>query len=524
MAFRREPIAAGSLVGGAAQQRSQMPKTAFIGSLLTIDLRKSAPEPIHRQLTDQMRAAILTGRLPPGSKLPSTRVFATELRVGRNTVLQVFETLTGEGLLSGRVGSGTFVTATTELVFPPDAAPLEGAANPFRTLSHRGRGILASAAAGFSESPTAFMPDVPDLREFPIKAWMRLLNETSGRLTGKILVDTPNAGYEPLRHAIASHLNAARGMRCDAQQVIVTTGSQQSLDLVCRMLLDTGDPVWFEDPGYIGSRAILKANGASLHPVRVDSDGMCVEDAVERCPTPRLIITSPSRHYPLGATLSLGRRQALLKIARENGTWLLEDDYDNEFRYEGNALPAIAGLDRNERTFHVGTFSKVLLPSLRLGYIVVPHDFAAAFAEARAVLDRHTSLIEQMVLAEFMTRGLFISHVRRMRTLYRDRQAQFIEGLDDLLGSQVLTATATGMHVVIRLADNSDDVRLVRMAAEQGVVVRPLSPYYHSDQTRKPGLLLGFAAYNKIEIQRGLGRLGTIRTEIVGQLGTGPGD
>ncbi len=472
---------------------------------------------MHKQLADQMRAAIVSGRLPPGSKLPSTRVFADELRVGRNTVLQVFETLTGEGLLIGRVGSGTFVTATTNLV-RPDAALPEGSADHDRTLSRRGRSIVASASASFAESPTAFMPDVPDLREFPIKAWLRLLNETSGRLTGKILVETSNAGYAPLRHAIALHLNAARGLRCDAHQVIVTTGSQQSLDLICRMLLDTGDPVWFEDPGYVGSRAILEANGASLHPVGVDADGMCVAEAVARYPIPRLIVTSPSRHYPLGATLSLERRQALLTIAREHGTWLIEDDYDNEFCYRGHSFPAISGLDRHDRTFYMGTFSKVLLPSLRLGYVVVPPDLAAAFAEARAVLDRHTSLIEQIVLAEFMTRGLFVSHVRRMRTLYRERQAHFIQGLNDLLDRPPLAATETGMHVTLRLTDGSDDLRLARMAAEQGVVVRPLSPYYHSDQTRKAGLLLGFAAYNDIEIQRGLARLKKMRTAIAERL------
>ncbi len=493
-----------------------MPKTALTGSLIALELDRSGKEPLHKQVADRLREAIQNGRMPTGLKLPSTRVFAEELGLSRNTVLQVFETLTQEGFLSSRVGAGTFVAAApAEVGGPVPERGQDGASYPFRTLSRRGRGILSSATGEFVERPTAFMPDVPDLREFPIKTWLRLLNETSGRLTGEILADTSNAGYEPLRRAIAQHLNASRGMRCDYSQVIVTTGSQQSLDLICRMMLDPGDPVWLEDPGYVGSRAVVGANGGTVYPVAVDGDGMRIEEAAAEHPVPRLIVASPSRHYPLGPALSLARRHALLQFARQGGSWVVEDDYDNEFRYANASLPAVFGLDGDGRTFHVGTFSKILLPSFRLGYLVVPRDLSEAFAKARAVLDRHASLIEQMVLSEFMLRGLFMSHVRRMRGLYRARQSLTIEGLKTLFGQDLpFVATDTGVHVTLSLTEQADDRRLVRAAAERGVVVRPLSPYYVSPM-RQQGLLFGFAAFNADEIGLGFARLAAVRDAIL---------
>lgn len=491
-----------------------MPKTALTGSIIALELDRSVREPIHKQVADRLREAIQNGRMAVGAKLPSTRTFADELGVSRNTVLQVFETLTQEGFLSSRVGAGTFVTASTEVGAAPADGASTGGGYPFRTLSRRGSGILSSATNEFAERPTAFMPDVPDLREFPIKTWLRLLNETSGRLTGEILADTSNAGYEPLRRAIAQHLNASRGMRCGYSQVIVTTGSQQSLDLVCRMMLDPGDPVWLEDPGYVGSRAVVGANGGTVYPVAVDGQGMCVEDATLNHPVPRLVVTSASRHYPLGPALSQERRQALIHFARRSGSWIVEDDYDNEFHYAGASLPAIFGLDGDGRTFHFGTFSKILLPSFRLGYLVVPRDLCEAFAKARAILDRHASLIEQMVLSEFMLRGLFASHVRRMRGLYRARQSQMIDGLNALFGRALpLVATDTGVHVTLCLSEQADDRRLVRAAAERGVVIRPLSPYYVS--RRRQGLLFGFAAFNAGEISQGLTRLAAVRDDIL---------
>ena len=495
-----------------------MARTAITGSLIAVELDKSSQESIHQQLENKLRAAIVSGRLPTGARLPSTRIFAGEIGVSRNTVLQVFETLTEEGLLVSRLGAGTFVAKLTDdrrtEHFTHEDKKREDGGYPFRSLSRRGKNLVASATGEFSERPTPFMPDLPDLREFPIRTWLRLLNETSGRLTGEILADTSNAGYEPLRRAVAQHLNASKEMNCDYTQVIITTGSQQSLDLVCRMLLDAGDPVWLEEPGYIGARSVFAANGATLYPVNVDVEGINIDAAINLHPAPRIIFTSSSRHYPLGATLSMVRRESMINFARRCGCWIVEDGYDHEFRYLGATPPSVYGLDAGARTIHLGTFSKVLLPSFRLGYVVVPADLSESFAKARAVVDRHASLIEQMVLSEFMHRGLLVAHIRRMRTLYRARQVQLVEGLKGIFGENLrVTATETGMHVVLHLIPNADDEALSKIAVESGIVTRPLSPYYAGNECQQ-GLLLGFSAFNPAEISQGLFRFARLKQTI----------
>jgi GntR family transcriptional regulator/MocR family aminotransferase len=494
-----------------------MPKTAVTGTIINLDIDKASPTPIYQQIIDRLREAVSQGRVTPGSKLPSTRIFAEELGVSRNTVLQVFDTLINEGLLTSRVGDGTYVASevqdggNTQSTSPPATTELQ---YPFRSISRRGRNLVASASDAFSESPTPFMPDLPDLREFPIRTWLRLMNETSGRLRGEILAETTNAGYEPLRRAIAQYLNASRGMSCDFSQVIITTGTQQSLDLVSRMLLDPGDPVWLEEPGYVGARAAFSANGAALYPAAVDAQGICIDAAIRTLPSPRVIFASSSRQYPLGATLSLERRKELVDFVAQSGSWIVEDDYDHEFRYSGSAIPSIHGLDHGNRTIHLGTFSKILLPSLRLGYIVVPPDLASAFAKARTLVDRHASLIEQMVLSEFLNRGLLVSHVRRMRTLYRNRQKQLADGLCDLFDRTIpFEALETGMHLVLPLTIQADDQALSNLCASQKLILRPLSPYYLGRQRRK-GLLFGFSAFNESEIIQGLQRLAGFRDEL----------
>lgn len=489
-----------------------MSKTAITGTLLTLPIDKARPVPLWQQLTDALRDAIRQGRMAPGTKLPSTRTFADEFGISRNTVLQVFDTLIAEGYLVSRVGAGTFVAdVLPESLTSISQTPSAEAASPcypFRSLSRRGKHLVISATGEFAERPTPFTPDLPDLREFPIRTWLRLLSETSGRLTGEILADASNAGYEPLRRAIAQHVGSARGVRCDFSQIIITTGSQQSLDLVCRLLLDPGDPVWLEEPGYVGARAVITANGGVINPVPVDREGMCIDTGRAAHTVPRLIFTSPSRHYPLGATMSLARRRALIDFARSGGSWIVEDDYDSEFRYSGSPLPAIQGLDPRGRTVYIGTFSKVLLPSFRLGYIIVPRDLAGAFATARAVVDRHASLIEQMVLSEFMHRGLFSAHIRRIRTLYQARQAKLLRALQDVLQKDMqIAATETGTHIVIPMVDDADDRRIsIDLAKGYGVVVRPLSPYY-AGRSRQRGLLLGFAAFDDAEIEAGMARM-----------------
>jgi GntR family transcriptional regulator / MocR family aminotransferase len=497
-----------------------MPKTAITGLLLSFDLDRARSTPIYKQFLNQLRNTIETGLIEAGAKLPSTRVFSNELGVSRNTVVQAFDALTAEGLLASRVGAGTFVSYSSASVAAQTETRIKEPTNlsskgySFRSLSNRGRALVASVSDDFAEYPRTFMPDVPDLREFPIKSWLRLLAENSGRLTGEISAKTTSGGYEPLRRAVAQHLGASRGIRCDWSQVIVTTGTQQSLDLTCRLLLDAGDAVWLEEPGYIGARSVIKANSGVVCPVPVDDEGFGLESTVSSHPMPRFIFVSPARQYPLGMTLSRARREALLKFARSSGAWIVEDDYDNEFRYQGQIPPALYGQDRDSRTIHIGTFSKILLPSLRLGYIVVPPDLSVAFANARAVVDRHASLIEQMVLAEFMNKGLLASHIRRMRSLYRTRQLRLVAGLNELLGGTVkFVGEETGLHVSLRLHETADDVELAVEAARRGVVVRPLSLYY-ATRKRQQGLLLGFAAFNERETIAGLAALSGMRAAL----------
>ncbi|MXN17821.1 aminotransferase class I/II-fold pyridoxal phosphate-dependent enzyme [Pseudooceanicola sp. GBMRC 2024] len=483
-----------------------MPKTLQAGLQIAIELDRASEVPLYRQILDQLRDAILSGRLAAGSRMPSTRIFADELKVSRNTILQVFDLLKSEELLGGQTGAGTFVTTPQALPVapPPMSMPPGAPALPFRALSRRGKNLVASATGAFAEKPTPFLPDQPDLREFPIKTWMRILNETSGRLTGQILAETSSAGYEPLRQAIAQHLNAARGMNCEAAQVIITTGTQQGLDLVCRMLLDPGDPVWLEDPGYVGAHTAIRANGGHLYPVPVDGEGIDVSAVIDHHPVPRMIFCSPSCHYPSGAPMPLERRQTLLETADRCGAWIVEDDYDYEFIYDGDPCPALFALDGQDRTIHMGTFSKILLPSLRLGYIVVPKDFAAAFAQARGVVDRHSSLIEQMVLSEVMHRGLFVSHIRKMKKLYRHRRDHMRTGLEALLGPEAWGRSGrSGTNLLLPLASGVDDGAIAARLARRGLMVRPLSPYVVT-RSRPAGLILGFAAFRDTEIDRGL--------------------
>lgn len=488
-----------------------MPKTLHAGLQITINLDRGSDTPLYKQILDQLRDAILSNRLASGARMPSTRIFAGELKVSRNTIIQVFELLKDEGLLGGQTGAGTFVMApdeTSSTSWQPLAkrtitAPVTSL--PFRSLSRRGKNLVASATGAFSEKPTPFMPDQPDLREFPIKTWMRILNETSGRLTGQILAETSSAGYEPLRQAIAQHLNAARGMNCEADQVIITTGTQQGLDLVCRMLLDPGDPVWLEDPGYIGAHSAIRANGGHLYPVPVDEDGIDITHVLGRHPSPRMIFCSPSCHYPSGAPMPLERRKELVEVADRCGAWIVEDDYDYEFNYDGEQSPSLFAFNAGNRTIYMGTFSKILLPSFRLGYIVVPRDFASPFARARGVVDRHSSLIEQMVLSEVMHRGLLVSHIRKMKKLYRYRRDLLRDGLSQILGENVWGKSGTsGTNLLMPLKQGCNDLSIAKELGRKGLMMRPLSPYFVSKDC-VPGLILGFSAFREDEIAKGLG-------------------
>jgi GntR family transcriptional regulator/MocR family aminotransferase len=477
-------------------------------------LDESSSVPLYRQLYDRLRAAILMGQLPPGTRVPSTREMATELGVSRNTLMNAFDQLFAEGYVEGHVGSGTFVSRT----LPEDL--LEARAKTRRTsqlhpggrsLSLRGK-LLATTpvtVAGPLGKMRPFIPGIPALDEFPIALWSRLVAQRWRDLSRGTLNYGAAAGYMPLREAIAAHLGPSRGVQCQPDQIVIVSGAQQALDLAARILFDPGDPVLVEGYCYSAARAALLGAGACLVPVPVDETGLDISSSVAQSAGARVAYVTPSHQYPLGVTMSLPRRLALLDWANRTQAWILEDDYDSEYRYVGRPLAALQGLDRGGRVIYMGTFSKVLFPSLRIGYLVVPPDLVDAFVTARAVVGWCSPTIDQAVLADFINEGHFTRHIRRMRSIYAERQAVLIDALRrDVGGLLEVKRADAGIHLRCSLPDSFDDKAVAGAAAAQGVVVHPLSAFSVGQpiHTRR-GLVLGYGAYSVRQIKEAAGKL-----------------
>lgn len=482
-------------------------------------------KPLHRQLYEGLRDLVLDGRIEPGAQLPATRVLARELGVSRMTVVQVFEQLMAEGYLTGKVGAGTFVSRS----LPDDLLsvrrqkrqePLQGVVpqasqSPGRQLSGRGAVIVIASTSVVTMrdegKPRAFRTGVPALDAFPWSIWRRVTAESSRHLPLDLLNYGDPAGYAPLREVIAGYLGLSRGVRCTAQQIIIVSGSQQALDLIARILLDPGDSAWVEEPGYMGARAALIGAGAHVVPVPVDDEGLDVVSGAGMAPHARLVYVTPSHQYPLGVTMSINRRLAMLEWAHQRGAWIVEDDYDSEYRYSGYPIPAVQGLDLHSRVIYVGTFSKVLFPGLRLGYLVLPEDLVDPFTAARSLSDRQPPALEQVVVARFIEQGHFMRHVRRMRQLYAERQEYLIElGRRELAGLLELASGEAGMHLVGWLPRGTDDRAASRSALANGVEVRPLSAYAYGQNTGtldRPGLVLGYTGVSCEELAEGVRRL-----------------
>lgn len=483
-----------------------------------INLDKASQTPLHRQLYDVLREAILDRRLVARACLPSTRTLAKELEVSRSTVVEAFRQLLAEGYIESRVGSGTHVSAELpeEALKARTFARLAHETSKTRlvrkekVLSRRG-GLLTSAKATTSPDlgkPKAFRPGLPALDEFPSRTWSRITADIARHRPSTLLAYGPSAGYGPLRRAVAEYLAVSRGVRCEPDQVVVVSGSQQALYLAASILLDPGDEVWVEDPGYAGVRGALVGAGAKLIPVSVDEEGLDVDAGISAAPRARMAYVTPSHQYPTGSVMCLARRLKLLDWAVEADAWLLEDDYDSEYRYSGRPLSSLQGLDEGGRVIYVGTFSKVLAPALRLGYLVAPPDLVGSFISARALLDRHPPTLEQAVLAEFIVEGHFARHLRRMRTLYAARQQAFIEAAEKELARTLEFRTAeAGMHLVGWLPEGSDDLHVSRLAAAAGVEAPPLSAYSLVARDKR-GLVFGYAAFTKKEIAEGIRTLG----------------
>ncbi|MEP7189771.1 MAG: PLP-dependent aminotransferase family protein [Roseiflexaceae bacterium] len=481
-----------------------------IATLPNLRLDSNLAMPLHRQLYDWIRSAILAGHLAAHTRIPASRTLAQELGISRNTVMDAYAQLLSEGYIEGKTGSGTYVTHPL-----PDAVLQLGSITtvadmaPQRSPSQRGT-LLASTLVSISRDtgyPRPFQPGLPSFDTFPFDIWSRLMARQWRHPPSELLsYGVPN-GYSPLREAIAEYLIVARGVRCTPEQIIIVAGSQQGLDLAARVLLDPGDKVWLEDPGYIGARGALQSAGAELVPVPIDQEGLNITEAIKRCATARLVYITPSHQYPLGVTMSLSRRLALLEWAHHVGAWILEDDYDSEYRYTGRPLPALQGLDSQNRTVYLGTLSKTLFPSLRLGYMVVPLDLVHAFTAAKALLDRHAPSVEQAVLASFITEGHFARHIRRTRILYAERQVILLEAAARELGGLLEIGPAqAGMHLIGYLPKGVDDQAASRAAAALGVDTPALSSYALMPQPRG-GLLLGYTAFTQSEIIQGVCRL-----------------
>ncbi len=437
-----------------------------------------------------MRTSILAGQLLPGTPLPSTRRLAGQLGLSRTTVLAAYDQLRAEGYITGRIGSGTQVAVLLPALPQTSAAP---SARMRPRLSQRASRACSIPFRPEREgAPRPFRLGVPALAAFPYDAWAKALSRRARGASASQLSYQDPAGFGPLRAAIASHVAVARGVRCSAAQVIVTAGAQGAIDLALRVLCDPGDTVWLEDPGFPGALGALHAAGARLLPVPVDAEGLKVADGIERAPDARLAIVTPAHQFPTGAVMSLQRRLALLAWAGRRGAFIVEDDYDSEFRYHGRPLPALQAIDDSGRVLYVGTFSKVFAPALRLGYLVAPPSLVEALVTMRRFVDGHPPLFEQAALADLIADGTFGRHCRRMRALYGQRRAALEEALDEELGDLPFIRSQAGLHLCLRLPARSDDVVLAGRAAALGIEVQPLSRYASARRSR--GLLLGFGA------------------------------
>lgn len=458
-------------------------------------------EPIHRQLCGQLRELILGGAVAADTRLPSIRAMAAELGISRNTVIAALDQLSAEGLIEARRGAGTRV-APEIVLGPKDATPDDGGG---ADLSRRGRLMSAQPRFGAIPGRTSFHPGLPDISQFPFKTWSRLLMRRA-RYGGEDLFGYHYIlGHPHLRSAIAGFLQTMRRVRCTPGQIVVTTGGQAALDLLARVLLDEGDTVWMEEPGYLGARGAFLAAGARLAPLGVDRGGWSVDAAPAAGPA--LVYVTPSCQHPLGLTMPLRQRLDLLEVARQRGAWVIEDDFDGEYTFRGHPQPAMQGLTDHRKVIYVGTFAKVLFPAMRLGFMVVPEDIAEKMRVLLSLTGQFAPLLLQAALADFIEQGYFFRHLNRMRRLYGRRRAAFTERFrDDLSGWLELYDGWSGIQIAAAFRHPADEGAVVDRCRAAGMNPSPLSIYY-AGNAAVPGLLMGYAAVSGARMEQGLGTL-----------------
>ncbi len=487
--------------------------------MIAVD-RKSR-KPLQRQIYDAYRSAILDGRLRSGQRIPSTRVLATELHVSRFPVLNAYAQLLAEGYFQSRIGAGTVVSSSL-----PDQFIASGPAHTRAAAVHRGpRPVARRSSVSPHPEPSPWLGGLGPFGvgqvafdQFPHHIWSQLIARRARNPNAQSFHYGDVMGLLPLRETVASYLRTARSLRCEAEQVMIVSGSQHALELTARVLLDKASPVWIEEPGYRLARIIFLVTGCRLVPVPVDGEGLDVSAGIRRCRHARAPFVTPSHQFPLGATMSAPRRLQLLEWAQRSGSWIIEDDYDSEYRYESLPIASLQGLDSNSRVLYIGTFSKVLFPSLRLGYLVIPKDLFDRFAAARRAMDLCPPTFYQEVLTDFIGEGHFARHIRRMRSLYHERRRALVMALERELGDTVqVLGSEAGMHLAISLKTDRitdvqvtdvqiDDVRIAERAAQQQLWMWPLSRAYVAKPSRC-GLILGFGSAAVEEIPRAVHRL-----------------
>jgi GntR family transcriptional regulator/MocR family aminotransferase len=479
-----------------------------VAPVLAID-RKEA-KPLHKQIYDGYRAAIAVRSLRAGQQIPSTRDLSRELKISRIPVLTAYAQLLAEGYFETRVGAGTFVCSSL-----PDQ-PARREANG----AGRGRGATVAAKSGprrvskrsqlmpkheiepWLRGVGAFGLSQPAYDEFPTQIWSSIVTRHSRVKGATALHYGGPMGFEPLREAICVYLRTARAVKCEPSQVMIVSGSQQALEISSRVVLDRGDAAWIEEPGYWLTRSVLRGAGAKMVPVPVDAEGLNVAAGMKLRKKARAAFVTPSHQYPLGVTMTASRRMHLLDWAQRAGAWVIEDDYDSEYRFENMPIASLQGLDSHSRVIYIGTFSKTLFPSLRLGYLVVPKDLVERFVAVRHALDLTPPYLQQAVLNDFMREGHFARHIRKMRALYHERRTALVESLEKEFGGEMeIWGAQAGMHLVAELPEDREwnDVEIATAAAAKRLWLWPLSPAYIGEKKRQ-GFILGFGNVEAGEI------------------------
>jgi GntR family transcriptional regulator/MocR family aminotransferase len=480
-----------------------------------VRLDRAAAEPLHQQLYRQIRDELRSGNFNRGSsRLPSARALAAELGVSRTTVDLAFSELHAEGYLITKTRSGTFVADLLPEAFlsagkarmSPQIAQEKRVSDRVNRLPDQRVGQEFDFGPAGVAAGVALVSGLPAVDEFPIAIWERLRAQVLAKKGAKLLGYGSNRGDAELREAVAAYLSDSRGAHCHPDQILIVAGMQQAMLISALAVLDPGDVAWIEDPGFLQARRVFALAGAKIIPRPVDAEGIVIAGA-QTHPAPRIIYVTPSHQFPLGVTMSLKRRKALLEFAQTGGAYILEDDYNAEFRFSGPPLPCLQGIDRTGRVIYAGTMSKILYPSLRLGYLLVPAPLADAVAKLRTAIDQHSPTIDQATLARFITEGFYLSHVRRMRKIYSERREVFIEQFNKLLGDRfTLDIADAGLHALAWFRSAKDLPILQRALPKLGVKISPLASFC-IDAVLPPALVLGFAAWSPAQIREALVRL-----------------